>query len=159
MLRDWEQPGHSCSPGCKCHINSGRIKEAKQPRTKRLRNNSKAQEREIAKSYKEAGFEKARRVPGSGAFSTLPGDIDPQELLLAEAKETRTGKLTLNPDWVDKIENQARQMGRPWWAVHLWVAEDQSRYRKNVVISEEFFFSLLRRIKELENEMSSQGLL
>jgi Holliday junction resolvase len=108
------------------------------------KNRSKAQEREVAKEYVKAGFENARRVPGSGAFATLPGDVDPGRLFLAECKETRRGRLTIDPEWLDKVESQSKSMGRPWYALHTWIGSETSRYRKTVTISEDFFYELLK---------------
>jgi len=122
-------------------------------RTRRIRSNSQNQERAIAESFKEIGFKNSRRQPGSGAFNMILGDVDPGELLLAEAKQTRSGQLTIKHDWIVKIEAQAKQMNRPWWALHTWVAKGESNFRKSVVISEEFFFYILKRMKDAEAEL------
>lgn len=140
--------------GCKeCASESrGIIKEKKPPRTKQLRNNSKAQERAIANDYQTAGFTKARRVPGSGAFASLPADVDAGELLLLECKMTRTGRMIIDPAWLAKVEGQAKQMGRPFYALHAWVADKTHPFDKWVCIREDQFFEILRRLNEAEKE-------
>lgn len=140
---------HIClGPGCKCHI-KGIIKEKKPPRTKQLRNNSKAQERHIAKLFKTAGFEQSRRVPGSGSMAILPGDID-SDWFLGEAKMTRTGRMVIVPLWIRKIRKQAQQMGKRWWVLHTWTAEGNDQFEKLVTLDESTFFEILAQAKANE---------
>lgn len=118
--------------------------------TKHRKERSKSQERGVARSYRESGFSSAKRVAGSGNIAGLPGDVDPGSWFLGECKETRSGKLVVDPEWVEKIEAQSRQRGRPWWALHLWIADTTSNYRKVVVLDEGHFFQLIRRLKAYE---------
>lgn len=118
--------------------------------TKARKDRSKHQERELARCYERSGFAKAKRVPGSGALAGLPADVDPGEWFLAEAKETRTGKLTLNPEWIRKIAAQAKQMGRPWWAVHCWVGQETGPYSKVVILDHDHFFELMRLFQDAQ---------
>jgi Holliday junction resolvase len=145
-------------PLCKeCLVdNLGKIKEPRQ--RKNIRNASKEQERNLSKRFKAAGFEESRRVPGSGNLAILPGDVDAGEWFLGEAKETRTGKQIIDPDWYDKIEAQAKRMGRPWWVLFTWVGTETSRYRKVVSMSEDTFFALIERLRAAESELENNGV-
>lgn len=152
---------HIClGVGCKeclvLGINNGKKSRLKKT-TKTLKNNSKNQERAIAKDYVKAGFEKARRVPGSGAFANLPADVDPGELLLLEAKMTRTGRMIIDPEWLSKTERQAKEMGRPFYALHTWVADESHPFEKWVTIREDYFFELLRRLNAAERELAGDS--
>jgi Holliday junction resolvase len=118
------------------------------------KNKSREQERQLAKEYQKAGFAKARRVPASGAIAGLPGDVEVEDFLLAEAKFSGRGKLTINPAWIDKIRNQARQAGKKNWALHAWVKEGDDNYRKIVIVDPEFFFDLLKQLKAYESNSS-----
>lgn len=137
-------------PSCKCHSLISKPEKG----TKNYRNNSKAQERAIAKDYVKAGFPKAHRVPGSGAFVNLPADVDTDSLLLLECKMTRTGKMTLQPAWLEKTEQQAKKMGRPFYALHAWVADKTHPFDKWICIREDYFFELLRRLNEAEGQLN-----
>jgi len=129
------------------------------PKVRRPRNDpkarkdrSKAQERGIARSYRESGFQAARRIPGSGAFQGLKGDVEVENYLLVECKETRTGRLVVEPAWFDKIEKEANQAGKRWWAVHGWVASSTSDYRKFVVVPEKTWLDIMGQIKAYESK-------
>lgn len=116
--------------------------------TRSRKNRSKNQERELARSARLAGFSTAKRVPGSGALAGLPADVDYGEWFLGEAKETRTGRLTIDPEWIKKISNQARQVGRPWWVLHAWVGGETGPYNKVVIMDEKHFFGLMRQLND-----------
>lgn len=119
--------------------------------TQHKKQRSKAQERGIARSYGIAGFKTAKRIPGSGAFQGLKGDVDPGEWFLGECKQTRGGRLVIDPRWYDKIEYEARNLGRPWWAVHAWIGDETSNYRRVVILNEPHFFELIRQLKGYES--------
>lgn len=127
-------------------------KPQRRPRNdpKARKQRSKDQERRIARSYGESGFKGARRIPGSGAFQGLKGDIDPGSWFLGEAKQTRGGRLTIDPHWYDKIEHESRDRGRPWWVLHAWVGNETSNFRRVVVLSEDHFYELIKRLKAYE---------
>lgn len=141
---------------CRDLVKEGTIGKRLKNTTKTRNNNSKNQERNLSKRYQDVGFEKARRVPGSGSISILPGDVDPGEWFMGEAKMTRTGKLTIQPTWIRKIAEQAKQMGRPWWVLHTWTAEGLDQFTKCVTLSEDTFYELLRRLKAAEAELGDQ---
>lgn len=104
---------------------------------KALKNRSEQQERDIAKSYQAAGFPKARRQAMSGAMRVLPGDVDPGSLLLVEAKQTRTGRMVIDPGWLEQVEKQSSDLGRAgFYALHSWVAKGTDHYKKVVIVSE-----------------------
>lgn len=120
---------------------------------KRLRsskNKSREQERQLAREYQEVGFKTARRVPASGAIAGSPGDVEVEDFLLAEAKFSGRGKLTINPAWIDKIKSQAKQAGKKYWALHAWVKQGDDNYRKVVIIDPDFFMELIRQLKAYE---------
>lgn len=119
--------------------------------TKHKRERSQDQERELSRSYRVAGFPQARRVPGSGALAGLPADVDPGSWFLGEAKQTRQGRLTIDPEWVDKIRDQSARIGRPWWVLHAWVAGDNTNFRKLVILDEQHFFEIIKRLKAYED--------
>lgn len=114
---------------------------------------SQAQEREIAKDYKDIGFEKARRVPMSGALhdALLLADVDPGEKYLVEAKQTRSGKLVLENTWLKKIKAEAASQNRKP-LLHAAIALDEGQYEKWVSMPEEDWFNLLKEHKEMEEE-------
>lgn len=118
--------------------------------TKHIKNRSKTQERELARSYRSVGFEKAKRIAGSGAWGEIVADVDPGEWFLVEAKETSKGNFTTKRDVIQKIAHQAKQMGRPWWVIHEWIGEASGPYEKVVVMSEKHFFELMNLLKERE---------
>lgn len=120
-------------------------KQAKKPTSiKSLKNRSKDQEREVAKSYQKAGFPHARRIPMSGAIQHWKGDVDPGELLLVECKQTRSGKLVIEPDWLAQVQKQSKDIGRAgFYALHGWVAKDTEQYHKIVVLPEELWLAIL----------------
>ena len=117
---------------------------------------SQSQEREIAKDYKDAGFDKSRRVPMSGALheAALLADVDPGSLFLVEAKQSRSGKLVLEPEWLKKIKAEAAsQNRRP--LLHAAVALDEGQYERWVAMPEEDWFKLLKEMKETQNELEA----
>lgn len=118
---------------------------------KHRKERSQAQERELARSYREAGCEKAKRIAGSGSWGEVVADVDPGEWFLVEAKETRTGKITIDPGWITKVSTQAKQMARPWWALHVWIGEETGPYKKAVVLDEKHFFDLVKRLNDKED--------
>lgn len=120
-------------------------KAAKKPAgIKALKNRSEHQERLIAKSYKEAGFPRSRRQAMSGAMRVLPGDVDPGSLLLVEAKQTRTGRITIDPAWLEQVEKQSRDLGRAgFYALHAWIAKDTDNYKRVVIVSEPLWLAIL----------------
>lgn len=114
---------------------------------------SQAQEREIAKGYKDIGFTKARRVPMSGALheAALLADIDPGEKYLVEAKQTRSGKLVLETVWLKKITAEAvSQNRRP--LLHAAIALDEGQFERWVSMPEQDWFNILKEHKDLEEE-------
>lgn len=126
-------------------------KQFKRGPIKALKNRSRAQELEIGKEYRAAGFKKARKVPFSGAITDLKGDVDPGELFLAEAKLTRTGQLVIETKWLEKIRQEALDKGRNgWYALHAWIANGNEHYHKVVVVDEELFYKLLQGYKYAE---------
>lgn len=113
---------------------------------KSLKQRSEQQERDIAKGYREAGFPHAKRQAMSGALRVLPGDVDPGSLLLVEAKETRTGRLVIKPDWLLQVREQARNMGRAgFYALHAWLTEGEKNYLKVVIVDEALWFAVLEK--------------
>jgi hypothetical protein len=129
-----------------------RNKIARDPKHNRQR--SQAQERGLTDDYKEIGFPKARKVPGSGAFheAMLYSDVEVEDLFLAECKETRTGKMVIDPEWVGKVRAEAVALGKKFWAIHAWMAKDEGHYKKLVVVDETTWMSLLRERNELRQE-------
>lgn len=116
---------------------------------KALKNRSEQQERDIAKGYVAAGFPKARRQAMSGAMRVLPGDVDPGKLLLVEAKQTRTGRMIIDPGWLLQVEKQSRDLGRAgFYALHSWVAEGTDNYKKVVIVSEPLWLAILGKWNE-----------
>ncbi|SRR5258708_34666346 len=124
---------------------------------KHRKERSQAQERELARSYQRIGFPQARRVPGSGAIASLPGDVDVEDLLLVEAKESRRGTLTINPDWIGKIRYQARNAGKKWYCLHAWVAKETGNYEKVVVVGEDVWLNLIAQLKVLQEREDDTG--
>ncbi len=126
---------------------------ARDPKHNRQR--SQAQERSLADDYKDIGFSKARKQPGSGAFheAMLYSDVEVEDLFLAECKETRTGKMVIDPEWVGKVRAEAAAMSKKFWAIHSWVAKDEGHYKKLVVVDETTWMSLLRERNELRKEL------
>jgi hypothetical protein len=113
---------------------------------KKLKNRSEQQERTVAKSYVAAGFPKARRQAMSGAMRVLPGDVDPGTLFLVECKMTRQGKMIIDPDWLEHVEQQSRDLGRAgFYALHSWIAKGSDNYKKVVVVSEPLWLAILSK--------------
>lgn len=138
----------SCdNPLCKCHALTQR-----KPRN--IRQASKSQEDRIAKEYQKAGFPKAHRVLGSGAFKkrVMVGDVDTEDLLLVEAKESRRGTLTIKPEWIDQVTREAKDKGRPWACLHAWVAKNNENFRKVVIVEESTWLDLLKQLKDSEHD-------
>lgn len=135
------------STNCRqCQIEEMQAKKQAKIRTpiKSLKNRSQHQERLVAKSYVAAGFPKAKRQAMSGAMRALPGDVDPGHLLLVECKETRTGRMIINPDWLEHVEQQSQDLGRAgFYALHAWVAKDSDNYKRVVVVSESLWLAIL----------------
>src|ERR1700694_1663271 len=116
---------------------------------KSLKQRSEQQERDIAKGYREVGFPHAKRQAMSGALRVLPGDVNPGSLLLVEAKETRTGRMIIDPAWLEQVEQQSRDIGRAgFYALHSWVAKGNNNYKKVVVVSEPLWFAILAKWNE-----------
>ncbi len=111
---------------------------------------SQNQERNIAKEYQKAGFEKSRRVPMSGAIVGLKGDIS-SDLFLAEAKMTRGGRLVVDPSWIQKIQQEAQDVGKQW-VLHAWAAGKEDNFTKVVILNEEYFFKLIAQLKAFQDE-------
>lgn len=114
---------------------------------------SQAQERDIASKYKDAGFENARRQPMSGALhgALLFADVDPGEIFLVEAKQTRSGKLVLETEWLKKIREEASsQSRRP--VLHAAVAVDEGQYERWVVMPEADWMLIVKENKDLDEE-------
>jgi Holliday junction resolvase len=114
---------------------------------------SQAEERKIATEYKDAGFDKSRRVPMSGALhdALLLADVDPGSTFLVEAKMSRSGKLVLETEWLKKIKAEAAsQNRRP--LLHAAVALDEGQYERWVAMPEEDWFKTLKEYKDLEQE-------
>ena len=116
---------------------------------------SQAQERDIAKEYKQAGFTKARRQPVSGALheALLFADVDPGEIFLVEAKQTRSGKLVLETEWLKKITAEALSQNRKP-LLHAAIALDEGQYERWVAMPEDDWFELLKQYKYMENEIT-----
>ena len=114
---------------------------------------SQAQERGIAVGYKEAGFIKSHRVLMSGALheAVLLADVDPGERFLVEAKQTRSGKLVLETDWLKKIKAEAAAVGRKP-LLHAAVALDEGQYERWVAMPEEDWFDYVKELKDLDQE-------
>lgn len=114
---------------------------------------SQVQERDLAKDYKDAGFDKARRVPMSGALheALLLADVDPGEMFLVEAKQTRSGKLVLENEWLKKIKAEAASQNRKP-LLHAAVALDEGNYERWVSMPEEDWFQLLKQMKAMDQE-------
>ena len=116
---------------------------------KALKNRSEQQERLIAKGYVVAGFPKARRQAMSGAMRVLPGDVDPMKLLLVEAKQTRQGRIVIDPQWLLQVRQQSRDLGRAgFYALHSWLAEGDKNYLKVVIVDEALWFAVLKNWNE-----------
>lgn len=117
---------------------------------------SQAQERDIAKDYKDAGFTKARRVPMSGALheAALIADVDPGERYLIEAKQSRSGKLVLETTWLKKIKAEAASQNRKP-LLHAAVALGEGQYERWVAMPESDWFQLLKEMKETANELEA----
>ena len=116
---------------------------------------SQAQERDIASKYRDAGFEKARRQPMSGALhgALLFADVDPGEIFLVEAKQTRSGKLVLENEWLRKIKEEAHsQNRRP--VLHAAIALDEGQYERWVCMPEEDWMLLVKENRGLDEENS-----
>jgi Holliday junction resolvase len=114
---------------------------------------SQAQERSISDGYKAAGFNKSRRQPSSGALheALLFADVDPGERWLVEAKQSRSGKLVLEPDWLKKITEEAHSQGRKP-LLHAAVALDEGHYERWVALPEQDWFDLIKELKDLSEE-------
>jgi Holliday junction resolvase len=115
---------------------------------------SQAQERDVAGKYKDAGFQRARRQPSSGALheALLFADVDPGERWLVEAKQSRSGKLVLEPDWLKKIKEEAASQNRKP-LLHAAVAAGEEHYERWVALPEEDWFDLIKELKDLEDEV------
>lgn len=162
-----------CPPGVFCkhrqvaHTHSGigqRKRVDDELISKDVRHNkqrSQAQERDIAGKYKDAGFNKARRQPSSGALheALLFADVDPGERWLVEAKQSRSGKLVLEPDWLRKIKEEAFSQNRKP-LLHAAVAVGEEHYERWVALPEEDWFDLIKELKDLheENEFARKEL-
>lgn len=149
-------PGHESgqeqSSGSNLYKHPKPVKRQRINDIKHRKERSKAQERELARSYRKSGLQEAKRIAGSGSWGEVVADVDPGEWLLVEAKETRGGKLVINSEWVSKIAHQSRQMARPWWALHCWVGETTGPYEKVVILDEKHFFEIIKLLKELTND-------
>lgn len=137
---------------CKeCQVEAMQAKKQAKKRTpiKALKNRSRDQENKVADGYKSVGFRHAKRQAMSGALQVLPGDVDPGELLLVECKETRTGRMVIDPEWLAQVMRQSQNMGRSgWYALHSWVADGSKNYHKVVVVDEDLWYSVLGKFKE-----------
>lgn len=113
-----------------------------------------AMEYAVRDEYREAGYLKTRKVPGSGAYhdAILFSDVEVEDLLLVECKESRTGKLQVEPEWVSKVEGESKAMGKPWYAIHAWVAEGEKHYDKLVVTKQETWMQLIKQLHDLDEE-------
>jgi Holliday junction resolvase len=113
-----------------------------------------AQEYAVRDEYREAGYLKTRKVPGSGAYhdAQLFSDVEVENLLLVECKESRTGKLQIEPEWVKKVSQEAKMMGKQWWAIHAWTAEGEQHYDKLVVVDQQTWMDLVKQLHDLTEE-------
>lgn len=89
----------------------------------------------------------------SGALhgAALLADVDPGEKYLVEAKQTRSGKLVLQNDWLKKIKAEAASQNRKP-LLHAAIALDEGQYERWVSMPEEDWMSLLKEHKDLEEE-------
>ena len=159
----WPVCPHGYSVGnCKdCQVQAMHDKKQARKGTpiKALKNRSEQQERLIAKGYVAAGFPKARRQAMSGAMRVLPGDVDPGSLLLVEAKQTRSGKLVVEPKWMEQVEQQSKDLGRAgFYALHGWVAKGTDNYKRVVMVSEPLWFAILTKWNEETPEIFQEPL-
>lgn len=122
---------------------------------KHSKDRATAQEYAVRDEYREAGYPKTRKVPGSGAYhqAILFSDVEVEDLLLVECKESRSGKLQIEPEWVSKVDGESKAMGKPWWAIHAWVAEGEKHYDKLVVVKQETWMDLMKQLKDLKEEL------
>lgn len=143
---------------CKeCYVDGIQTKKQAKSRVpiKKLKNRSRDQELMIAKGYQKSGFPRAKRQAMSGALAILPGDVDPGDLLMVEAKLTRAGQLVIKSEWLAQIQRQAREMGRAgFYALHAWIAKGSEHYNKVVILDEELFFTVLGWYRENEDTAS-----
>lgn len=155
----------NCPPGIYCkhrqlahtHAGVGQKKQINEDMIKKdvghNKQRSQAQERNIAKGYKDAGFDKARRQPSSGALheALLFADVDPGERWLVEAKQTRSGKLVLETEWLKKITEESASQGRKP-LLHAAVALDEGQYERWVAMPESDWFDLIKELNDLDEE-------
>ena len=133
---------------CKQCLVDGFVEKKTKTPIKSLKQRSEEQERRIAKGYKQAGFPRARRQWMSGAIATAKADVDPGELLLVEAKETRQGSLVIDPEWILKVRRESQDVGRQgFFALHAWVAKDNEHYYKVVIVEESLWLQILEGYK------------
>jgi hypothetical protein len=104
---------------------------------------SKKHEKDIAEKFG------GTRVPGSGSFSGLPGDVK-DNVFLHECKATDGGGTRIAAKWLKNISQQALDLGRiPLLELHF--ADQQEPASKDwVMLPVMDFLSLLEKIPGLD---------
>lgn len=103
---------------------------------------SDRQEKKVAKAVK------GKQTPNSGSTPYIKGDVL-NELFLLECKTHMepTNKFTIKKEWIDKNEEEAFQMHRPYSAVVIDFGDGKNHY----LISEKLFLKLLNHLREEES--------
>src|SRR5690606_19464396 len=116
-------------------------------------------ENKVAKSYNDALRRKARRVAGSGAIWSMPGDVITEQDLI-ECKDrgmiTARGEkqITIKKEWLDKIHIESIGTGkRPMLAFRFAEDEEDIFVTMNINVLFEIVFQiseLKKRIRQLQ---------
>lgn len=103
---------------------------------------SSRQEKRVAKSVK------GKTVANSGATAFSKGDVRTEDFLIeCKTKTTESESMTIHRDWIDKNEEEAFAMGKPYSAIAIDFGSGENFY----IISEKLFKKLVNFIQEEEH--------
>ncbi len=103
---------------------------------------SKKQENDLAKHFE------GERVKNSGATKFAKGDVTLDKWLLeAKTKMTPSKSMTIQKEWLEKNNQEALFMGKPYSALAFNFGPDEKNY---YIINEELFDFLVQHIDDFE---------
>ena len=114
-----------------------RIKENDKPKPTRYF--SKKQENQVAEKFN------GRRNPNSGATPFIKSDVSLDKFLLeCKTKMTKCGSISIKKEWLEKVNEEAVFMGKPYSALVFNYGPDEKNY---VIINEDIFNEILENMQ------------
>lgn len=106
---------------------------------------SNKQEKKVAKRIG------GKQTANSGATAFSKGDVRTDDFLIeCKTKTTESESMTIHRDWIDKNEEEAFAMGKPYSAIAIDFGSGENYY----IISEKLFKKLIDFIREEEHNVT-----